>query len=310
MSLAWLFPRASTGFSWLSLLESEDELLELDVPASFPFDATFSFLLLSLDRDLSWLHFTTFLLGTFVSALAFFACFPSLSLDAELDPRLPRSSLPASFFDGVVLDPSALPPCRDDVDRGAAAAFSFVGNIITILCASTAGAGAASVASAASGFDSSSSSRTTQRQPLSSWFLGAVLPSSNCKSVPVSPMTRRRWPLAQPYLAFKISTTPPMPRSSPIRLARSSLETDGGGANLDSWLATTSGGAKRCITAAASQKLGGGGICGGSGIMVGRCPAAMFSSSSSISRAFFARVWMTATGSRHPDIVPAVMTLF
>mmetsp|Transcript_84009 Transcript_84009/g.246415 ORF Transcript_84009/g.246415 Transcript_84009/m.246415 type:complete len:246 (+) Transcript_84009:1883-2620(+) len=101
-----------------------------------------------------------------------------------------------------------------------------------------------------------------------------------------------------------------MPRCSPTMPSAPSFSTDGGGANLDSWRVTSSGGANKCMAAAASQKSGGGGTGGGSGGGGGFVPEAMLSSSSSISRARLARVWITATGSRQPESVPAEMTRF
>lgn len=99
-----------------------------------------------------------------------------------------------------------------------------------------------------------SSASKPQRQPMPSWIFGAVLPPSNCQSVGVSPMQRRRSPLAQPYLRMTISTTPPMPVPRPacMPLGRSCASTSrrmfsrsllGGAAalaNLDSHVGTAS----------------------------------------------------------------------
>mmetsp|Transcript_31267 Transcript_31267/g.92833 ORF Transcript_31267/g.92833 Transcript_31267/m.92833 type:complete len:317 (+) Transcript_31267:372-1322(+) len=122
-------------------------------------------------------------------------------------------------------------------------------------------------------------------------------------------MTRKRWPLPQPYLALTISTTPPTPQSSPAMLAASSATFPVDEANRDSCRETSSSGARMCIMAVDSSTCCCGSTCGGSSFGAARLDS-MLTTSISISRAFFARVWSTATGSLHPDMVPAAMMRF
>mmetsp|Transcript_62801 Transcript_62801/g.187247 ORF Transcript_62801/g.187247 Transcript_62801/m.187247 type:complete len:289 (+) Transcript_62801:689-1555(+) len=126
-------------------------------------------------------------------------------------------------------------------------------------------------------------------------------------------MTVRRCPREQPYFARMISTTPPTPLTSPTRSPPTLLPPSsdgplpGGGAKRDSSRFTSSGFAKMYAAPTSAENLG----TGTGGSFTFSClPLVSCSNSTSISRAFLARVCTTATGSRHPDIVPAAMTRF
>mmetsp|Transcript_63180 Transcript_63180/g.168740 ORF Transcript_63180/g.168740 Transcript_63180/m.168740 type:complete len:230 (-) Transcript_63180:136-825(-) len=201
---------------------------------------------------------SAFLTATFLPLSPAFLFLPTLelllsllSLLLSLAFRLPLGATSCPLAGAFALEalPSPEDSSADALDSRfflsfffcAAFAAAFAASTLATLFASSA-ARAATTAFSAATFDCSSS-RSTQRQPLSSWFFGAVFPPSNCSSAPVSPITRMRWPLARPYLAFRISTTPPMPRSSPIMPSAPSFSTEGGGAKRDSRLVTSSGGA-------------------------------------------------------------------